>query len=311
MLGVTFVVFTIMRMAPGDPVVSILGINISEEQYLAKQSELGLDQPFLIQFFTYVKNIVLRFDLGTSYADGRSVTTILLERFPTTLKLGLLGVSVPIFIGIPFGVLSATKQYSILDRIVTIGSLVFASMPDFWYGLMMMLLFSLTLGWLPASGIGGWQYWVMPVLAVGLSPVAGVTRMTRSSMLDVVRQDYIKTAQAKGLSDSTIIWKHALKNALIPVLTVVGMQLGSIMAGSVVIESIFSIPGMGSLLSAAINSQNYSLVQGGVIFIALFICLTNLLIDIAYAFVDPRIMAQYSSEKNKKKKTVGMVGGEQ
>jgi len=270
-----------------------------------------LNQPFLVQFFTYVKNIIFHFDFGTSYADGRSVTTVLLERFPTTLRLGLLGLSVPIIIGIPFGVISATKQYSVLDRIVTIGSLIFASMPDFWYGLMMMLIFSLQLGWLPASGLGSWQHWVMPVLAVGLSPVAGVTRMTRSSMLDVVRQDYIRTARAKGLSENKIIVKHALKNALIPILTVVGMQLGSIMAGSVVIESIFSIPGMGSLLSSAINSQNYSLVQGGVVFIALFICLTNLLVDIAYAFVDPRIMAQYSSGKQKRKKEMKTAGGDQ
>ena len=300
-LGVTFVIFSIVRMSPADPVIAILGINASEAQYAAKAAELGLDQPFFIQYLVYIKNIILHFDLGVSYSTGRAVSTMIMERFGTTLRLGLLGIALALVIGIPSGIVSATRQYSLIDRIVTFGSLVFASMPAFWSALVLMLLFSLKLKWLPASGLASWNAWIMPVVSVGMSPVAGITRMTRSSMLDVTRQDYVRTARAKGLSERAIILKHELKNAIIPVLTVVGMQIGSIMAGSVVVESIFSIPGMGSMIAKGIGDQDYNLVQGSVLFIALFICTINLLVDIVYAFIDPRIKAQYKGGEKKRK----------
>lgn len=300
-LGVTFVIFAIVRLNPADPVLAILGIDITEEQYAAKAAELGLDQPFLVQYLMYIKNIVFHFDLGVSYSTGRSVATMIAERFGTTLQLGLLGILLAMGLGIPFGILSATRQYSVLDRVVTVCSLVFAAMPSFFSALVMMLLFSQKLHWLPASGLETWKGWIMPVIAVGMSPVAGITRMTRSSMLDVTRQDYVRTARAKGLSEKAIILKHELKNAIIPVLTVVGMQIGSIMAGSVVVESVFTVPGMGSMISKAITDQDYNLVQGSVLFIALFICSINLVVDIVYAFIDPRIKAQYKSGSKKKK----------
>ena len=224
------------------------------------------------------------------------------ERFLTTMKLGLLGILLAMVLGIPFGIVAATRQYSVLDRIVTVASLLFASMPSFFSALLMMLLFALKLRWLPASGLATWKGWIMPVLAVGLSPVAGITRMTRSSMLDVTRQDYVRTARAKGLSERAVIVKHELKNAIIPVLTVVGMQIGSIMAGSVVMENIFSVPGMGSMISKAITDQDYNLVQGSVLVIALFICAVNLVVDIVYAFIDPRIKAQYKSSNKRRGK---------
>ena len=227
---------------------------------------------------------------------------MILERFGTTLRLGVLGIALALLLGIPSGILSATRQYSLADRVVTFASLVFASMPAFWSALILMLLFSLYLGWLPASGLKTWDAWILPVVSVGMSPVAGITRMTRSSMLDVTRQDYVRTARAKGLSEGTIILRHELKNAVIPVLTVVGMQIGSIMAGSVVVESIFSIPGMGSLITDAISAQDYNLVQGSVLFIALFICAINLVVDIVYAFIDPRIKAQYQGGSRKRRR---------
>lgn len=300
-LGVSFVIFAIVRMNPADPVYAIMGMNITEEQYLAKQIELGLDKPFLVQYINYIKDLVLNFDLGVSYSDGRSVATKIMERFGVTLQLGLMGISLSMIIGIPFGIISATRQYSAVDRVVTFGSLVFASMPAFFSALVMMLLFSQKLRWLPASFDRSFLSWIMPVVAVGMSPVAGITRMTRSSMLDVTRQDYVRTARAKGLSEKAIIMKHELKNAIIPVLTVVGMQIGSIMAGSVVVEAIFNVPGMGSLISKAISDQDYNLVQGSVLFIALFICSINLVVDIVYAFIDPRIKAQYKGGNSKKK----------
>lgn len=315
-LGVIFIVFAVMQMAPGDPVYAIMGANITPEQYANKAHELGLDQPFFVQFFNYIKNIVLHFDLGTSYADGRSVATIIMERFPTTLTLGLLGISIPVLLGIPFGVAASVKHNSILDRVVCVVSLIFASMPDFWYSLMLMLLFALNLRWVPGSfTIGQWTSWILPVVAVGLAPVAGLTRMTRSSMLDSINQDYVRTARAKGLREFTVVRRHVIKNAFIPVLTDLGMQLGGIMAGSVVVETIFGIPGMGSMISAAIAAENFPLVQGSVAFLSIFICGVNLLIDMVYAFVDPRIKAQYVKKKDKKKKAIpavaGAAGGEQ
>jgi len=309
-LGVIFIVFAVMHMAPGDPVYAIMGASITPEQYAHKAAELGLDKPFIIQFFNYIKNIVLHFDLGTSYADGRAVATIIMERFPVTLTLGLLGISIPVIVGIPFGVTAAVRHNSLLDRAVCIISLIFASMPDFWYSLMLMLLFALKLRVVPASFTqGDWTSWILPVVAVGLSPVAGLTRMTRSSMLDAINQDYVRTARAKGLREFTIVRRHVMKNAFIPVLTDLGIQLGGIMAGSVVVETIFGIPGMGSMISTAIAAENYPLVQGSVAFLTIFICGVNLLIDMVYAFVDPRIKAQYARKKDKKKKAVPAMAG--
>ncbi len=303
LLGVIFIVFTINHFGPGDPVAALLGGNYTQEQYDAKEQELGLDKSFAVQFVGYVKGIVTHFDLGTSFQSKRPVSTEILERFPTTLFLGMLGVILTVIVGIPFGIVSATKQYSALDYIVTIISLIFASIPSFWMAMMMQLQLSYKLGWFPATySATNAASMIMPVLTLGLSPVATVTRMTRSSMLDVIRQDYIRTARAKGLSERDVIWKHALKNALIPVITVVGMQLGTVIAGSVVVEAIFSIPGLGSLLMAAINNKNYPIIQGCVLFMSLFISLMNLLVDLIYGFVDPRIKAQYGSRKKRRKK---------
>lgn len=303
LLGVIFIVFTINHFGPGDPVAALLGGNYTQEQYDAKEQELGLDKSFAVQFVGYVKGIVTHFDLGTSFQSKRPVSTEILERFPTTLFLGMLGVILTVIVGIPFGIVSATKQYSALDYIVTIISLIFASIPSFWMAMMMQLQLSYKLGWFPATySATNAASMIMPVLTLGLSPVATVTRMTRSSMLDVIRQDYIRTARAKGLSERDVIWKHALKNALIPVITVVGMQLGTVIAGSVVVEAIFSIPGLGSLLMAAINNKNYPIIQGCVLFMSLFISLMNLLVDLIYGFVDPRIKAQYGSRKKRRNK---------
>ena len=299
-LGVIFIVFVIMKMAPGDPVYALIGTNITPEQYAFKEHELGLDRPVLIQYLLYIKNIFLHLDLGTSYSDGRAVTTIILERFPVTLRLGLLGICLPIFLGIPFGVAAAVKHDSLLDRVVCIVSLIFASMPDFFSSVILMLFFALKLMWVPASGIATWKAWILPVIAVGMTPVAGVTRMTRSSMLDAIYKDYVRTARSKGLSSWKVITHHVLKNGIIPVMTDLGMQLGNIMAGAVVVETIFNIPGIGTMLSTAITSVNYPLVQGSVAFLSVFICGINLVIDILYAFIDPRIKAQYVKPKREK-----------
>jgi peptide/nickel transport system permease protein len=302
LFGVILIVFTINRMTPGDPVVAILGSNYTQEQYDAKAAEMGLDQPYVIQFVNYLKNIVTKFDLGTSYQSRQSVGDEIKGRFPTTLALGLLGVLVTAVVGIPLGIVAATHQNSIFDYIVTAVSMFFASMPNFWMALMMIIIFSLNLKLVPATGLGSWKAWILPVLSLGLSPVASVTRMTRSSMLEVIRQDYIRTARAKGLEEGVVIRKHALKNALINVVTVIGMQLSMIMGGSVIVESIFAIPGLGTYLMKGINAQDFPVIQGCVLIIAISVCVMNLLVDLVYGFIDPRVMAQYTGGKAKKKK---------
>ena len=301
LLAVTFIVFTINYFTPGDPVRAILGDNATQEQMDAKRVELGLDQPFLVQFFTYVKNIVTKLDFGTSYVTGRSVSKEILERFPTTLKLTFLGIALAVVIGIILGLLAAIKQYTIFDYLSTILAVVGASMPLFWLALMLMLVFSLKLEWFPPSGTGSWSSWVLPSISVALTPLAVFARMTRSSTLEVIRQDYIRTARAKGISELVVIFKHVLKNALIPIITVIGMRIGHALGGSLVTESIFSIPGLGMLMINSIKSKNYPSIQGSVLFCALMFITFNLIVDVLYAFIDPRIKARYSIGSLRKK----------
>lgn len=296
--GVIFVVFSIMRLTPGDPVASLLGVGYTQEQYDMLEAKLGLDKPFFAQLLSYYAG-VLRGDLGLSYNSMCPIAQELASRLPSTITLGLIGICITVIIGIPAGIISATKQYSAFDYVITVFALILSSMPNFWLALMLMLIFSATLGWLPASGVEHWYSWIIPSLAVGLGSVAGISRLTRSSMLDVVRQDYIRTARAKGVSEGNVIKKHALKNALIPIITMIGFQLSMIVGGSVIVESIFNIPGIGTYMMAGINSRDYPVVQACVLVLALSICVVNLLVDILYAFVDPRIKSQYSGNRKK------------
>lgn len=297
---IIFIVFSISYFAPGDPVKTMLGSSYSEAAYEAKVTELQLDRPFLVQFADYVWGLITRLDFGTSYTYGHSVRGEITARIGNTITLAIWSVLVTVAIGIPLGLLSATKQYSVLDYFVTTGSTFFAAMPGFWLALMGMLLFSLRLGWLPAMGVGTWKHWILPVASTALSAVAVVARMARSSMLEVIRQDYIRTARAKGLKEGVIIKKHALKNALIPVITVVGMQLSMLMGGTVITETIFTIPGIGTYLMKGINARDYPVINGCVLIIAVSVCVMNLIVDICYAYIDPRIKAQYISSKKKK-----------
>mgnify|MGYP003099674142 CR=1 FL=1 len=300
LIGVIFIVFSINRMSPGNPVTALLSADASAEQIAAKTAELGLDKPFLYQFFLYLKNLVLHFDMGQSYYTGKDVAAEVLRRFPYTLVLGVSSVIISLIIGIPFGIISATKQYSALDYTVTFLSLILASCPGFLFSLMLVLIFSVRLDWLPAAGVVTWKHWILPILAMGGYPIATICRTTRSSMLEIVRQDYIRTARAKGLSEFTVIKKHALRNALIPIIAITGLQLGFVIGGTIVFESIFSIPGIGQYLMNSINNKDYNAVQGCVVFMSAFVCLMNLLTDIAYGFVDPRVRASYGGKKKKK-----------
>ena len=300
-LGILLIIFTINDLMPGDPALNSLGANYTEELYEQRREEMGLDRPFVVRYVEYVVDLVTRLDFGESYSTLRPVRNMIAERLGVTLLLGIYGSLITIILGVIIGILSAVRQYSILDYVTTVLATFFAAMPNFWLALMGVIIFSQNLQLLPASGLLTWKHWIMPVICIGIGPIALVVRMTRTSMLDVVRQDYIRTARAKGVKERTVIYKHALRNALIPVITVIGMQLSVIFGGSIIVETIFSIPGMGMLLLDAINSQDYPVILGCVLVLSLAVCVINLLVDLAYAAADPRIKAQYTGGKKKKK----------
>jgi peptide/nickel transport system permease protein len=302
LLGILLIIFTINYLTPGDPAMSALGTNYTEEAYQEKVIAMGLDKPFIVRYFLYLKGIVTSLDLGTSYNTLRPVSDMIGDKIVVTIKLGILSSLFTIVLGMIVGIISAVKQYSVLDYTATTLSIILAAMPGFWLALMCVIIFCIKLNWLPASGLSTWKHYILPILCLGLSPIAVINRMTRSSMLEVIRQDYIRTARAKGVDERSVIYKHALRNALIPVITVIGMQLSMVVGGSVVIENIFSIPGIGTLMLTAISNRDYPLIQGIVLVLSLMICVINLLVDIAYAAADPRIMAQYMTKRRKRPK---------
>jgi len=293
LLGVTFIVFTLMYITPGDPAKLVLGEAAPPEAVAALRTEMGLDKPYLVQYFTYVEKIVVHQDLGRSYVTNRPVLKEITDCFPSTLQLALSAMFIAMLIGIPVGIISAIKQYSWFDSLSMIIALIGVSMPVFWLGILLILVFTVHFKILPASGFSRPEHLIMPAMALGAMSAAIITRMTRSSMLEVIRQDYIRTARAKGQKESVIILKHALGNALIPIIAVVGLQFGLLLEGAVLTESIFSIPGIGRLLVESIKMRDFTVVQGGVLFIAVVFSFVNLLVDLLYAYVDPRIRSQY------------------
>lgn len=307
LLGVLLIIFTITYLIPGDPAQLSLGSKYTEEDYLQRREELGLDKPFAERFFLYIKDVVTELDLGTSFNTKRPVSTMIGERIGTTIMLGLLSSAIAIVIGVGIGILSAVKQYSPIDYAATTFSVIFSAAPGFWVALLAIAVFALRLGW-PAGGLDTWKHYILPVSCLALSPISLITRMTRTSMLDVIRQDYIRTARAKGVSERNVIFNHSLKNAMIPVLTVIGAQLTVVVGGSFIIESIFSIPGIGKLLINAIDNRDYPVIQGTVLVLSLCVCVINLIVDIAYAYVDPRIKSQYMRTNRKREKKTEMEG---
>lgn len=302
-LGVTFLIFAIMSFTPGDPAAIILGAQATPEQISELHTKLGLDQPFLVRFFDYIKNIVLHFDFGTSYTNGQDVKIEILQRFGYTFNIALLSMVFSVGFGIPLGVIAAVNRNTWKDNVSMSVALIGISMPSFWFGLMLSIIFALKLQWLPASGVGGIEYYIMPCLAVSMTGTAQMARQTRSSMLEVIRSDYITTARAKGQKERKVIYGHALKNALIPVVTQAGSIFGILLGGTLVSETIFSIPGLGSYMVTAIKSRDYPAIQGSVIFVAVVFGVAMLLVDLLYAMIDPRIRSQYSGGKKRKKKT--------
>ena len=293
LLGVAFLVFAILSLTPGDPGTIILGITAKPEDIASLNEQFGYNKPFLIRFFSYIKDIVLHFNLGVSYQTREPVINDIMAKFPNTLKLTIFSMSLSALIGISFGIISAVKQYSALDHICVVTALVFACIPGFWLGLMLMMLFSLKLGWLPSYGAESLKNFILPTLTVSMTSAAGLLRLTRSAMLETIRQEYIRTAKAKGASKKRIIIKHALRNALMPVVTTLGTSFGASLGGAIIAETVFAMPGMGTLITTAIRQKDIPMVMGSTLFLAVLFSLIILLVDILYAVIDPRIMDKY------------------
>jgi len=298
LIGVSLIIFTVLYLTPGDPAMMILGEDAGQEAIEELREEMGLNNTFLVRFFNYLRG-ALNGDLGTSYTTGQPVLDELFTRYPTTITLAIVSTIVAILVAIPLGILSAVYQNSLIDGISRVIAMVGVSMPNFWQGLLNILIFSVYLKWLPSSGFSSPLHWILPAVTIGTSGAAAIMRTTRSSMLETIRQDYIRTARAKGASEFSVIWKHALRNALIPVLTIIGIRFGASLGGAIVTEQVFGIPGIGKLMIDSINTRNYPVIQGGVLLIALAYSVINLIVDILYAYVDPRIKSQYSAGKSK------------
>ncbi|MBD7909267.1 nickel ABC transporter permease [Sporosarcina gallistercoris] len=287
-LGVTLVVFLIMQMVPGDPAAILAGEGASQETIEQYREDLGLNRPIAEQYMSYVGN-VFQGDLGNSLKNKQPVLDEILLRLPITMELAFYSILITIVLGLAAGIISAVKPYSIRDVSVMVVALLGISLPSFWLGLLLMYLFSVKLQWLPVAGWDGPLNIILPALTLGVGGAAIVARMTRSSMLDVIGQDYIRTARAKGLKEHFVIYKHALRNALIPVITVVGLQFGSLLGGTVLVESVFAINGLGRMIVDAIRTRDLPMVQGGVLVASLVFVFVNLLVDVLYRAVNKRI----------------------
>jgi len=293
LIGVSILVFLLMHITPGDPALLMLGERAPEEQLENLRREMGLHQPLPVQYVNWASDVV-RGDLGRSLRSRRPVSNEIWQRIPNTLSLGLAAAVVAISVGIPAGVISAAKPNSWLDNILTGITFTAVGMPVFWTGIMLILLFSVILGWLPSSGME-WDIrnFILPTIALASVTTATITRITRSSMLDVLQEDYVRTARAKGVAERVVIYKHALRNALIPVVTIMGLQFGRLLAGAVLTETVFAWPGMGRLIVDAIRANDFPLVQGSILIFALSYALANTFVDFMYAYLDPRLQTKY------------------
>ncbi len=303
-LGVAVLVFTLMTFSPGNPEEIILGSTATSESLETKRQELGLNDPFLIRLGTFLSDTFIDLDLGKSWTTGASISASIAERLPRTFALSITMMLISVTVGIPLGIIAAIKQNKWQDNLSMVMALLGLAIPDFWLSLLLVLLFSVNLGWLPAMGIGGIEYYILPALAGCTGGIAALARQTRSSMLDVIRADYITTARAKGMSEWQVVMKHALKNGLIPIITIIGSHFGKMLGGTIIIETIFGIPGMGQLIISAVNGRDYPVVQVGSIFLAIMFSFCMLGVDLLYAAVDPRIRAQYASKGKKRKVTI-------
>lgn len=302
-LGVAVLIFTVMYFVPGDPARIILGGSALQEEVDALRIQMGLDDPYIVRLGRFLYDTFFQLNLGESYINHVSVSSALMERFPRTLLIAIISCILQVIIGIPTGVTAAVHHNRWQDRVCVVVAMIGISIPGFWLAQMMILLFSHQLGWLPAFGISGWTSFIMPCFCSALMGIANTCRFTRTYMLEQIRSDYVVTARAKGMSERVIRYQHALPNTMIPLITGIGSTFGSALGGTIIIENVFSIPGIGQYMVNAIGNRDYPVVQGSVVFLAILFSLIMLLVDLAYAFIDPRIKAQYvESGKRIKKK---------
>lgn len=294
LLGVTILIFFVMELSPGDPASTILGAGASQEAIDMLNKELGYDRPMLVRLSSYISNVFLRGDFGVSYRSRLPVLDSILVCIPISLRVAFFAITFAAMVGIPIGVLSAVKQYSLLDTIPTVTSLFLSALPGFWLGMILLYLFALKLGWLPPYGVDTWKGFILPTISLGLPYAAQEMRFTRSSMLETIRSDYVRTARAKGAAERRVIWRHALKNALLPVITVTGTIFAAMLGGAVVTESLYSIPGLGSLLVTSIKIKDVPTVMGCTFVLAAMCSVVLLCVDLLYAVIDPRIKAKYT-----------------
>lgn len=288
LLGVVFIVMVSMEFIPGDPVRLMLGELATEEMVTDLRTRLGLDDPLPVRYIRYLGEVA-QGDMGSSVRDQRPVSEIIGEALPVTLQLGGAALLLTVLLGVPLGVVSAARPNSLLDNLIRIVSLAGLSMPVFWTGLVFIVLFSVNLRWFPVGGMGSWRHFVLPVVTLALPSIAILARLTRSTVLEVLREDYVRTALSKGVSRRTMLFKHALRNALIPITTALGLILGQMLGGAVLTETVFSWPGIGRLTVFAIFNRDYVLVQGVVLVLAVIYVLVNLLVDLSYGLIDPRV----------------------
>ncbi|MCI5703704.1 ABC transporter permease [Candidatus Pseudoscillospira sp. SGI.172] len=295
LLGMSFIVFASLYIAPGDPATMVAGVSATEEDIAQVRASLGLDKPFLVQYLIYLKNLVT-LDLGTSYTTRQPILNEILVRLPNTLNLACASMILAVLVGIPAGILTALKKDKLVDNVLTTGSLIGISIPNFLLGTILMYIFSVVLKWLPSGGMThyfwtpiGFKEVILPAIALSTATVASFTRIGRSAMLDVLQSDYIRTAKSKGLKRKTIIGVHALRNALIPLVTQFGTSFGGLLGGAIITEQVFVINGIGTYLIKAINNRDYPVVQSTVLVIAAMFILINLLVDLFYCVIDPRI----------------------
>jgi len=297
---VALLIFTVMWFVPGDPARIILGSEASMADVMALREIMGLNDPFLVQLGRFMSDTFLHLDFGTSYTYKVPVIQEFAIRLPRTFMLGMSSIILNLIIGVPLGITAATHRNSFRDRGLLFAAIFFNSMPQFFFALVLVVIFALELGWLPPLGIGTWQHWVLPIIATSLSGIAQVARQTRSSVLETIRADFVTTARAKGLEENKVIYKHMLPNALIPVVSDLGMHLSMVVGGSVVIETVFSFPGVGLYMLNGISGRDYPVIRSCVLILAVFSAVVVLLVDLVYAFLDPRIKAQYVNYAAKK-----------
>lgn len=293
MFGVTLLVFLMMHITPADPALLMLGERATQAELDSLRKQMGLDKPLMVQYGTFVGK-ALQGDLGRSIRSNRPVSAELLDRLPHTIRLAMAAMVLASLVGVVVGVLSATRPHSAVDNLSTSTALLGVAMPNFWMGLMLQIIFAVMLGWLPVTGNEGWKAMILPAVTLGTGSTAIILRMTRSAMLEVVGMDYIRTARSKGLAERIVIYRHALRNALVPVVTVIGIVFGGLLGGAVITESVFSWPGIGGFMIASIRAKDFPVVQGAVLMLAVMAAMVNLIVDLVYALIDPRIRLQYT-----------------